>query len=585
MQTLTEKQVKEKYGQSGIDAIRQNSNNPQPQIEKEAGVEPGYFSRVMSSFKKAGENIKTSGSRALERADQATQDGSVGGTLKGFGELAKGAVNIAGEVAGSAFTPIMEAPGIKQASEALGGAIANNDTVKGLSALIQKNPEEAQLIQNAINLLTLGGGKAIETPLSTGIKTATDAAERAVTQAGAKAIATAKDVAGNVLQPIADVTRGVVDATKLAGEGLSRIPARIGTNLAENKAVQESIKALPSQSARRAVQDGVDIADVQYFTQIPKAQKAPVATLVKSVQEFAEGKTKVDPREIVGKPAVQAFEALKSKQSVAGKKLGEIANTLNEPLGEAQTFYPVYDRLKTVNGLEGLKLTDEGKLDFTDTVLTTAETASDRSAIESIFNSAVQSGTGKQKHLLRQELRETLGGKKKGGVQLTGTQENAYEAVRKGLSDVLDTINPEYKKVNMEYAKVSEPLRDMAKALKVAGEVDDDVINLSAGLLARRLTSQSVSNPQIRQLFNRVDKALATEGKTLTSLETLQDTLNVLSKYYDIDPKTGFKAQTQEAISSGVGDFISGAVKGIAGKTEAVRKKAFENMLKELLSN
>lgn len=449
------------------------------------------------------------------------------------------------------------------------------------------NPEAAANIEASVDIASvvpilqgLRDAGLLTSAIGTGVKNVTKNSLTGIADAG-KSFA---ESASPLLDTTKNIANSVIDTAKLAGGGLSRIPGRVSTNIAEKKALQESIQSLPTMSAKKAVQDGVDVEDMRYFSSIPKEQKPQVAKLVKSVQDFESGKTKVNPIEVVGKPMTEGLNRLKAQRKVVGEQLSKEAEKLGNVTPD-MTTPNVLDSLKKVQGLEGIKLADNGTLDFTDTVMSSMETSGDRKVLQSIFTDATKAGTGKQKHLLRQELREALGGKKQAQVQITETLDKSYEAVRQGLSNTLDTINPNYKRINAEYAKVANPLKDLARELKIKGEIDDDVLNLSAGLMARRLTSNSISNPRLRNILKNVDIALKTKGKTLTSLETLQDSLNRFSKYYNIDQKTGYKALTQEATSAGLKDFVSNAVTDIAGKTDAVRKKALEEALKELLSN
>jgi hypothetical protein len=246
---------------------------------------------------------------------------------------------------------------------------------------------------------------------------------------------------------------------------------------------------------------------------------------------------------------------------------------------------PVFNNLKKVGGLDGLKINKKGVLDFTDTVLTTAETRADRNAIQSMFTNALKKGTGKQKHLLRQELFEVLGGKKKSLTNLTDTQEKAYEAIRKGLSDVLEGKNDQYKTLSNDYRKLIEPLKEMRKFMKNVAGADDDILDMSAGLLARRITSNAASNPQIRKILRAMDNATKEKGKVSLSVETLQDFYNVLDKYYDIAGKTSFQGQVKAGIESATGpiDYAMKQIGNITGETVAVRQKALERIIEEAL--
>jgi hypothetical protein len=112
---------------------------------------------------------------------------------------------------------------------------------------------------------------------------------------------------------------------------------------------------------------------------------------------------------------------------------------------------------------------------------------------------------------------------------------------------------------------------------------DEDILNMSAGLLARRLTSNAPSNPQLRNILRSIDNIL--KDKTLPNLEGLQDVYNILDRYYDIAAKTGFQGQIKTGIEK-AGDIwtgIAGKVGEVTGQTPAVRQKAIEDLLKDIL--
>lgn len=580
MQTLTKEQFEKLYGTQTVKQF----GNIQPSGEVSFGAD------VVQDIKQTGSNLVNTAKTTFSKQKEALIAGTEGkqGLFRSLGQafgIGAGGVaqGIGDVVTGTVKTALPQ---------------SGEDVVKSSIGSVAKPVVESNFVQNIMSkydsldenqkrdvdaLLGVGslasefvGGSLVKKPVTTAIKGTSNLAKKAVVGAGEMVV--------DVAKPVTDVVGSVLDTAKLAGQGAMRIPERIGTNIAEKKAVQETIKALPTKTAQKAVQDGVDIRDVQILNKIPKEQKPVVAKLVKNVQDFESGASKVDPMETVGQPFVNRLKTLQSEQSKIGKQLGEVAENLGD-ISEAESFFPVYDALKTTRGLEGLKLADDGTLDFADTVLATAETASDRSAIQSIFNDAVKASTGKQKHLLRQELRESLGGKKRGGVQITGTQESAYESIRRGLSNVLDNANSKYREVNTKYAKVSKPIDELVNILKSDKEGASDVLNLSGGILARRLTSAGIGNANVRRVLQLVDNATKVKGKTLTSVETLQDVMNVLGRYYDIAPRTGFKNLTQEALSGGMKDFVSTAVGDVAGKTDAVRKSALNKLLGELLSN
>lgn len=561
MKTLSAEQFKGLYGNQGDKLV--------PSIPPAKG----FVEDVSTSLSKRGETVNKvfdSNQNFVSKALQLTGQGA------GF----------AGDIIGAGVKKIGDVTGITEAVKPTVLDILNTDIGKaGIEAIKsgmdsynqwkEANPEIAGNLEAVINigsLLPLGkAGKVVG-------QTAVDTAE-GIAKIGANAIESAKPA----IETVGNIATGVKDITQMTIEGAKNIPSRIATNVAEKQATREAIQQLPTQVAKNAVQNGVDINDVKYLTTITKEQKEPLKKLLKATIDFDSGVSKTNPIEVVGEPIVKRIKALEGEANSVGKKLGDVANNLGD-VTEAESKDIILNKLKSINGLSDISINKDGVLDFTNTALNTIETASDRNAIQSIFSQAIKDGTGKQKHLLRQELFEILGGKKKSGISMTDTQDKAYQAIRQGLSDVLDTKSDLYKKLNTEYAKIISPVQNMKRLLKSNG-FDEDLANMSAGLLARRLTSMAKSNPEIRNLLRQLDNASSVKGKSSTSVENLQDFYNLLDKYYSIEGKTALQGQIKTGIekASGVQDVIMQSVGQIAGKTDAVKRKAIEDLLKEVL--
>ena len=65
------------------------------------------------------------------------------------------------------------------------------------------------------------------------------------------------------------------------------------------------------------------------------------------------------------------------------------------------------------------------------------------------------------------------------------------------------------------------------------------------------------------------------------------DAYNILDKYYDIAGKTGFQGQVRAGFegATGILDVIGKTAEGLIGETPAVRQKALERILDEVLGN
>lgn len=527
--------------------------------------------------------LETINERRLERAGNLAEridsgQGFGSTLLQSFGQGAGLAGDIVGEGINRATFGVIPQLLQKGAEAFPEVADAGKSVMDAYASWKEQNPEAAANLESVVNIASIA-------PIGAGAKVGAQGVKSGVsatTRAAVAATGAVADVARPVLETAGTAAKTIGNAATMAVEGAARIPGRLATNVAESVATREAINALPTKVAQTAVRDGININDVKLIYDIPATQKVPARELVQSVVDYVDGASKTNPIEVVGKPIVERIKFLNKQRGTIGQKLGEVADTLPNVTKE-ELSAPVFDSLKSVSGLNGLKIGSDGLLDFTDTVLATAATKSDRVAIQNIFNDAIKAGTGKQKHLLRQELFEVIGGKKNAGKALTDTQEKAFDAIRKGLSDVLDSKNADYKKLSSQYRAVTQPLNDIKKFMRSAGYADEDILNMSAGLLARRLTSNAVSNPQIKNILRAMDK-VAVKGKTLPNVEMLQTLYNLLDKYYDIAGKTTLQGQTSSAIGkSGIKDFISQSVSDMAGRTPAVQRKALEEALFEAL--
>lgn len=516
-------------------------------------------------LQEVGSNLKERGNKILETSGR--EDVTFGEkVLRNTGNV----VGAVGDVVAPVIGAGLEATGLDkplgQAVQSVSESAVGQAVGEAYGGLSERTRENLGAVGNIASVI----------PVTKGVQVASNLAKT-----GAKATGQAiKTGAGAVVDN--SIVQGVGTTLKTGAEAVKRIPSRLATNVAEKQAEELAIKSLPTKTAQIAVRDGVDINDVKELSSIPRTPESN--KLIQTVKDFAGGNKKVDPIEVVGEQAVNRFKEVVKQKKQIGSQLGEASKTigiLTKP--ELQTG--VLTRLKKVGGLENLTMKN-GILDFSKTRLNTTLSKGDRASIQEAFREATKWGDGEKAHQFRQTLFETLGGKKKGKVEVTDTQEQAFEAIRGGLSDVIETKSPSYKKLSNEYRKIVEPVRELQKKLKTLDPNVEDLSdsNLSAGILARRITSTASSNPEIRKLLKTLDSVGTTKGSSFEKTMQLQDMYNILNKYYDIAPKTGFQNLVKEGVASG--DSITGMVKetlkNVAGKSNAVRQKALEDLLDEL---
>jgi hypothetical protein len=358
---------------------------------------------------------------------------------------------------------------------------------------------------------------------------------------------------------------------------------RAKINIEEGLANRKAIAALP-EPARKAVENGVLQRDIQLFEKATPAEKTILKRMANEAEKYGEDRLSKDPSMAVGEEFRKRIDEAEVLRKQIGKEQGDLVKDLPKVVMIDATDFSI-KRLNEVPGLEGLKIAEDGKLDFSDTSLSGKGSQSDRKALQDAFDD-LDGRTPFQLHRLRQELFETLGGKKGSREAITDTQERGFEALRQGAADALEQVSPEYRALNEKYAKIVQPLQQLRKYFKNIDPASEDLLEMKASLLARRLTSNAQSNPEIRNLINSLESQLKENGvKVNTRIEALQEFSNALSRYYDIAHDTSLAGQVKLAQPE-IPTSIQGAVikggKKILGKSEAARRKFLKDFIESL---
>lgn len=580
---------KNKFAGQGADVNVDPKERIKSIVSSVSRPEPmGFFEETIGDVKETFQGIgRVAGERAdkygdIVEAQQQGKQGTIRSLFQKFGQGAGFASDIAGEVVKGGVKTLLP-QGLESDVK---------ETVTGVAETIAETSPVQTLIKNYQNLKETDPEKAKDIDALLGIGSlALDVATAGFgTKPAISAVKKTADVATDLtkagLGKVKQVATGIDTAT---GGFVTQTPKRIATNFQARKELAKQVdtlgESLAKQSVspkvktivRSAVSNNVDPRDIGV---IGRLAKSPVKDSIKELYQSAKSVAKgadLDLPQLVGRPAINALQKTKSELSKLGKQL-DIVSTKLPKVTKAETVPALFNELKKVRGLSGLKLTKNGRLDFSDTALTLTESASDRRAIESIFIQASRASNGSTKHKLRQELFEILGGKKKSLTNITDTQEQAFEAMRKGLANVLDKKSPRYKELNKKYATLRQPVNELNKRLKAGIDDDIDILESTAGDLARRLTSNAPSRNEIFKLFKKLGVG--------DEVKDLQDALNVFSKYLDIAQKTSLQGITETALSKSLPtnplEVAGEILKATGGTTKEVTEKSLDDLINAL---
>jgi len=526
---------------------------------------------TVSSFKERQQKVSES-KEALKSGKQ--------GFIETAGQAIGQGAGLISDVIGNLFKGAVKAVLPQEAETAIKGGIQStitpvmeSDIAKNIISKYNSLPDN---VKRDVDALIGAGSLALDvTGMGVGgkaVKTGTKVAGEALETAGKTVLKAGEEVVGAGGKAIT----GIKDVIEPITREVSQIPSRVATNVAESKAITTAIKELPTEVAKTAAKNGVDVTDLTNLYKTTLVATPEEKTALKNLYSVAKSNPEQAIEE-VGKPIVNKLKELKVERTKIGKQLSDEAKNIG--IITTEELEPsILSNLQKTRGLEGLTI-ENGKLNFDNTVLASVGSKADRNTIQTYFSDAIKSETGNQKHLLRQNIFEYLGGKK-GITASSATSDEALQSLRKGLSDVLETKNKGYKSLNTQYSKIIEPVSQMNKLLRNSGFTDADILNETAGTLARRLTSNAISKGDIRQLLRNLDSAVKGGTQITGQIEKLQDMYNLLDKYYKLSGKTSLKGTIESA--GGIKSYITKKASQIAGQSEAVTKKSIDDVLNEL---
>lgn len=521
--------------------------------------------RQTESIQKSAELYKSGQQGALSTVGQ-----TLGASVKAAGESFALPINEAVNKA-SSFVGEYAPENIKQAATELAqkGIELSKPSIEAYNTLPESERANIKAIGDLISGVTnlaVGAG-AVKGIGNIAVKTA-----ETLPKAGQAVVSGAKAVAES------PIVSGTGEVLKSAGRILKTIPENIATNVGEMQAKEAAIKAIPSVTGQNAVRKGLDLADA---TTLQKAIQTPEAkNLIQTIKDYAAGDKSVSPFEVVGKPIVNRLKTLDTQVKQYATQLDSVAQDLK---GISLADVSKIDTA-VMEGLKKLQIgVKKGGLDFVGSSL--EGVGNSGTIVSNVYKRLQTAKDAFDLHNLKKYIDANVSyGKRLEG--LDAGAERLLKTWRKSIDDTLDNQFEAYNKVNTELAKRISPLEDLKGILKNADGLDTDLLSEKAGIIARRITSAAASNPEIKQVLRNLDSFTSTGGKTLGKIENLQDLYNVLNKYYDIAPKTGFQNLVKEgtAEATGLYDEVASKIKGFAGATNATRQKALEDYLGELLT-
>ena len=528
--TMTRKEYQAKYGVAPV-------VSPSPVIMTRAeydakyGVapEPNYFQRVGADFTNIGEDIVS----GIQKSAQMIETGT---PLEAAGGAIRAGLRTVGGVARGAFTPILEAPGIKQLTEKAVGLITAipgvTNFIKWATDLAIKYPEAGKDLQNVVDIATLGIGGAIEKPLIKEV----GAIGRDIS-AGTKILLTPSEqaVQNKVISLFQKSIKPTAKKTLAQGEkyNLDTINAlrTIKAN-ADKLNIEDTTGELISGRTPQTINElaqGLDQTKKIVFSQYDElAKKAGTAGAIIDAKPIAEEVAKVAQNKALQltNPSIikytQEWETrLRDFDILDAETTQEVIKLMNTNL---QAFYrnPTYDAASKVTIDAGIANNFRQALDKA------IETATGEQyqilkrqygALKAIENDVVRASMRDARKNTRGLLDYTdifTGGQMVGGILslnpamfTKGAIERGFKEYIKFLNDPNRAIGNIFDKLNIDTTKTFEPVSMTGKALK----------NPSIGMTIQDVTKSSNAS-------NQATKGIGKQGKVVPQ-KTFQDTTTI----------------------------------------------------------
>lgn len=447
---------------------------------------PGIIPQVVDQFKQGYEQTKTGANNkdlvsGLEQIGRGTLNEAAAGIREVFSPVEAG-LNV-----------VSKLPGFHEALGALKDFVINPiadkaSDIPAVQKFMQSNPHADEVFGNLATIVgSLVGGK--EAPE---IKTV-------LSEAGAKgadAISTTLDKTGEVASTVKDATGNIVKnipGTEIPGKIIRRGESAVNSTIETAKLppeVKTAVKAdIPSPQATLIHE--ANPAEKTLMTDMLNKQESGVKNLVMKPEER--------PDAVIGTQITKAIKFLNDqKKSAIIEEGNHVTNLAGEPVDYSRTVGAFKDRLSML----GIKEGEKGRLDFSNSELSTPASAKDRGLLQLTYDELKSNQDGEftksadELHLIRQRLFNETQGKNFTEpfsdriVNMVHNDEGT--SVRSGLlHDISDQTGPSgkgYQATATKNAEIQNTLQTIGKLLgKDNGGKSLDIQNLKAGEVANRL--------------------------------------------------------------------------------------------------
>lgn len=571
MQTLSQEQFKQKYGERAVMKFEQMDQNRFSQ-SPQAPVNTNPISNRITEALGLGGATDVFG-KLLARAGVGGQNEGQKrvSELTGMSQAEINRTNIQAptgtEIAGATIQTAAIPAGIIVTG---GGSLAGQVAAGGALGYLYDVGSDLAEGKQVSDSLTPGGATAIGLATPPAIKALTGAVKGA-----SGLLSTSKKAIESI--PTPEVPSGIKQIGSEIAERVPRAIEKGQTMLDEATVRAERIKNAPPV-VQQAIKSGLD--DV-IITSVEQADE-PTKRAFKQMVEIAETprtslRPNVKPSSVAGEAVSEQYDILNKTRQSVGQQIGDAVDALSNK-GATVDVLPQQRQIRDLLRQNGILPDASGQLKFTGSPLTPKQ----QTLVQQLYELATQTETMTPRQvynydkLFSQLQREArFDGLDNVFLSTPEGEINVYRAFRNIFSNKLDEIAPEIAPLNREYAQLRNLQDDIESSIVKRGNFES-TRNVDAAEFAqtnlRRIFSDAQSAADYRALADKLDALARGKGYTGANPQDLAGFAERLRSIYpETTPETSFRGGITTSIKDALGKVLDIGKPDVADQQKAIR--------------
>ena len=375
------------------------------------------------------------------------------------------------------------------------------------------------------------------------------------------------------VKPYASTARGfgeeLVEDVKIKGRGLKQ------------KLIEKAEVAKKDPLIKQAIRVDIPETTANIIKEATPADKTAFAKMFKMAEKAeANPKMGLRPVKVAGESILERVKHINTTRKTVGKQLGEAVDNMKGAKIKtdevASSFLDELDKL-------GADINTDGKLSFVGTAI--ENDVKTTKLIQQLFDDLSLYGTtnelsAQKIHRLRQRIFNDLNMAKKTG-DIGDVGDRLLTQVRKDMATSLEKISPEYKKINKQFAELSQIEQDFYGLIgkKWQGK-GDDILGLRAAEVGNRILGNASAVPL--EVLERMEKLAVANGfKPTNNVVDLLMFSDLLEDIFEISQKRSLRGQTARGTTDVLSKtgLISKGAELLKGDITKEQRKAIMSLL------